>query len=192
MLSAFLESPQCLVTFSRLFMPWHPLPFPITCDSHTCFSHTDSGTLCSLSSWSPALSACCTWQLTQAPSSEGCWEMKGRGISLQKTERVPLTANCLTEKCLFFWAGEGKWKHFFSSHSLLWRNLVCTFWGPEGFGNFSHYYILDWEDPLILLYFFQRNSSCLHKLRIWPLVYNSTKEDSSTMRQIVLAGFRAV
>lgn len=88
--------------------------------------------------------------------------------------------------------GEAKKKHFFSSHSLLWRNLVCTFWGPEGFRNFSRYYILDWEYPLVLLYFFQQNSSCSHKLRIWPLVSNSTKEDSSTMRQIVLTGFRAV
>lgn len=66
-------------------------------------------------------------------------------------------------------SGEAKKKHFFfSSHSLLWRNLVCTFWGPEGFRNLSRYYILDWEYPLILLYFFQQNSSCLHKLRIWP------------------------
>lgn len=90
-------------------------------------------------------------------------------------------------------SGEAKKKHFFfSSHSLLWRNLVCTFWGPEGFRNFSRYYILDGEYPLILLYFFQQNSSCLHKLRIWPLVSNSTKEDSSTMRQIVLTGFWAV
>lgn len=51
--------------------------------------------------------------------------------------------------------------------------------------------VLDWEFPLIPLCVFQQNSSCLHKLRIWPLVSNRTKEDSSTMRQIVLTGFLA-
>lgn len=74
----------------------------------------------------------------------------------------------------------------------LWWNLVCGFLKVlKDLETFFFIIVLDLEFPLIPFYLFQPNSSCSHKLRIWPLVSNPAKEDSSTMRQIVLTAFLA-
>lgn len=108
-----------LNTFSRLFMPWHPLTFSITCDPHTHILLTDSRPLCSLL----ILKLLYVLKLAADPGSQfwGVLRNEGpkyRGASLQQTQGLPLTANYLTQKYLFFWAGhqERQRKNISSSH----------------------------------------------------------------------------